>query len=101
MPVDFTALLKDWGLTIGGIAAASGVLFFVFLMGLRVFLLWYLKLTKLSNQIEKLQSQIKSLENSVLEKNQTVEASPSEKEQFVFQKAFSGSKTSKEPTAFS
>jgi hypothetical protein len=73
MPVDITALLKDWGVTLGLLSIAATALSVLLVLSLREFSLWFFRIgrvienqNQILSRIAQLESQIKAQETKVL-----------------------------------
>lgn len=62
----FTALLTTNGISATWLFVSTSIFFLVFLLSLREFLCWYLKIYKTQSMIEELQKEVKALQNNAI-----------------------------------
>jgi len=65
MTTEITALLKEWGVTIGLLAVAATALGTLLVLSLREFAFWFLRLNKILNNQKEVLARLETLEKTV------------------------------------
>ena len=65
MPFDFTAILNEWGVTLGLLSVAAAAFFVLFLIGLREFLFWFLRIHAVLKSQRELIEEVRRLKRAV------------------------------------
>ncbi len=65
MPFDLTAILNEWGVTLGLLSVAASAFFVLFLIGMREFLFWFLRIHAVLKTQRELIAEVHKLKRAI------------------------------------